>query len=96
MFGGWGFYVDGLFVALLANNRLYLKANDQTQPLFVAAAGLPFVYEAKGQPMQLQYYTPPPDALDSPALMQPWVALAQQAARAARGDHPTGTRKNRR
>ena len=84
MFGGWGFYVDGLFVALMADDRLYLKVNDQTRPQFVAAAGLPFVYEGKGQPMQLQYCTPPADAMDSPALMQPWVALALRAALAAR------------
>lgn len=88
MFGGWGFYVDGLFVALLASDRLYLKANDQTQAQFVAAQGVPFVYEAKGQLNQLQYYTPPPDAMDSPALMQPWVALALRAALAARAVKP--------
>ena len=34
--------------------------------------------------MQLRYYTPPAEALESPALMAPWARLALQAALAAR------------
>jgi DNA transformation protein len=88
MFGGWGFYVDGIFVALLAYDRLYLKANENTRSRFEAAGCEPFIYEAKGQPMQLSYYTAPAEAMDAPNLMQPWVALALQAAVAARGGKP--------
>ncbi len=88
MFGGWGFYVGDLFVALLAADRLYLKVNAQTQPRFQAAGGEPFVYGGKDKPMQLGYYSPPAEALDAPALMQPWVLLAVQAALAARAAKP--------
>lgn len=84
MFGGWGFYVGDLFVALLAFDRLYLKVNETTRPRFEAAGCEPFVYDGKGQPMQLAYFSAPVDAMDSPALMQPWVALAVQAALTAR------------
>ena len=84
MFGGWGFYVDDLFVALLADNRLYLKVNLHTHPTFEAAGGQAFVYAGKHQTVQLAYCTPPDEALEAPALMRPWVALALQAAMAAR------------
>ena len=94
MFGGWGFYVDELFVALLAEDQLYLKVGEQTRAQFLAAQGKPFVYGDPQQPVALGYYTPPADALDSPALMRPWVLLAVQAALAARTPKSRKTKNN--
>ena len=37
MFGGHGFYVDELFIALIAFGRLYLKADASTRARFEAA-----------------------------------------------------------
>jgi DNA transformation protein len=84
MFGGHGLYIDELFVALVAFDRLYLKADDTTQAAFVAAGCEPFVYDGKSRPMTLNYWTTPADAMESPALMQPWARLAMQAALSAR------------
>ena len=84
MFGGWGLYVDDLFLALIANDRLYLKVNPQTQPAFERAGCEAFAYTAKGTTLTMAYWSAPPDALDSPALMLPWGRLAFQAALAAR------------
>lgn len=83
MFGGHGLYVDGLFVAIIAFDRLYLKADAGTAPRFQAAGGERFVYSASGRTVQLNYWTAPAEAMESPAAMLPWVQLAQQAARAA-------------
>lgn len=80
MFGGWGLYVDGVFVALIASERLYLKADAETTPRFAQAGCAPFVYDGKGEPVTMSYWTAPADAMDSPALMQPWARLAMQAA----------------
>jgi DNA transformation protein len=80
MFGGHGLYVDGLFVALVAFERLYLKADAASAARFEAAGGERFVYSARGRQTALNYWTPPAEAMESPALMQPWVRLAQQAA----------------
>ena len=49
MFGGHGLYVDDLFVALIACERLYLKADADTRPQFAAAGCEPFVYDAQGE-----------------------------------------------
>jgi DNA transformation protein len=83
MFGGHGLYLDGMFVAIVADERLYLKADATTAPAFESAGGQRFEYEGSGRRVQLQYWTPPDEALDSPALMQPWARRALQAALAA-------------
>ncbi len=84
MFGGWGLYADGLFIALIAFDRLYLKADAQSRERYAAAGCEPFRYDAGGKQQSLNYWTAPADALDSPALMAPWARLALQAALTAR------------
>lgn len=84
MFGGYGVYADDLFFALIAFDRLYLKASPETRPQFEAAGCEPFVYDAKGKAVSVGYWTAPPEAMESPALMLPWARLALQAALAAR------------
>jgi DNA transformation protein len=88
MFGGYGLRVDGVFVALLAFGRLYLKADAQTRSQFAAAGCEPFVYEARGRPVALSYWTVPPLAMDSPEQMRPWARLALQAAMRAQAGAP--------
>jgi DNA transformation protein and related proteins len=83
MFGGWGLYVDDLFVALILNEQLYLKANASTQAQFVAAGGAAFVFQKNGQAISTHFFTVPAEAMDSAALMLPWARLAQQAALSA-------------
>ena len=80
MFGGHGLRVDGLFIALIAFERLYLKADAHSREQFAAAGGEPFVYAAKGKPMTMSYWTVPPQAMDSPEQMRPWARLALDAA----------------
>ena len=84
VFGGHGIYVDDLFGAIVAGETLYLKADAQTRPQFEAAGCAPFAYEARGRRVSMHYWAAPPEAMDSPALMRPWAALALQAALRAR------------
>jgi DNA transformation protein and related proteins len=83
MFAGWGLSVGGLTVAVIAWDRLYLKANADTQARFLAAGCQIFEHEANGVVRSMQYYTAPDGALESRAEMQPWAAFALQAAVAA-------------
>ncbi len=80
MFGGWGLYVDELFVAIVAFERLYLKADDTSRERFAAAGCEIFSVEMNGKPASMNYWTAPPDAMESPALMAPWLRLAIEAA----------------
>lgn len=83
MFLGWGLSVDGLTVAVIAWDTLYLKANADTLPHFAAAGCQVFEHESNGVTRRMQYYTAPESALESRIAMQPWAALAMQAAVAA-------------
>jgi DNA transformation protein and related proteins len=84
MFGGHGFYIDDLFVALIFSERLYLKADAQTRPRFEAAGCAPFVYDGKEGTVTMSYFTAPDEAMESPQDMQPWARLALEAALRAR------------
>jgi DNA transformation protein and related proteins len=92
MFGGHGIYVDDLFVALIAYDRIYLKADDRTRPAFQAAGCEPFVYDGAGKQVTLGYWTAPAEAMDSPQQMQPWARLAIEAALRARAAKPPARR----
>jgi len=93
MFGGWGFYVDELFFALIARDTLYLKADAESAPQFEAAGGEPFTYERDGKPCALGYWTPPDSALDSPAAMASWARLGIDCALRHRKAKPAKKKK---
>jgi len=84
MFGGWGLYLDDLFVAIIVGDRLCLKTDAQTAPRFEAAGCAPWIHEAKGKRVPMSYWTVPADAMESPAAMRPWARLAIEAALRAR------------
>ena len=85
MFGGHGIYVDDLFIAIVAGERLYLKVDDASRARFEAAGCAPFTYSAKGRGrVSISYREAPAEALDSAAAMRPWAALAMEAALRAR------------
>ena len=88
MFGGYGLYVDDIFVAIVAGDALYLKVDEQTRPRFEAAGGRRFEYTRQGQQQGAGFWTVPPEAMDSPALMQPWARLALDAGLRARAAAP--------
>jgi DNA transformation protein and related proteins len=91
MFGGHGFYVDELFIAIVVGERLYLKVDAQTRATFEAQACVPFVYDSAGQRVALGYFSAPEEAMESPPLMQPWARLALAAALRARATKPRAT-----
>ncbi len=96
MFGGYGLYLDELFVALIAFERLYLKVDAKTQPAFESAGCEPFVYDGKGKPIRMSYWTVPAEAMESPHLMEPWARHAIAAALRARAAKPSAApRKTR-
>jgi len=88
MFGGHGFYIDGLFVALIAYERLFLKTDANSRPPFEAAGCEPFVFHKEGEAIATSYLSAPEQAMESPALMQPWARLALEAALRARAAKP--------
>ncbi len=92
MFGGWGIYVEDLFIAIIAFEQLFLKADDVTVPRFEALGCRRFEYEREGKIAGLRYFCPPEEAMESPALMRPWAQLALEAALRARQKAPAKPR----
>lgn len=85
MFGGWSIYIDGLSIAWIIdltpkgtgnNEKLYLKASDETRGQYEAAGCQRFIYNAKGVEKSVNYYTAPDEAMESPDAMLPWARLA--------------------
>jgi DNA transformation protein len=88
MFGGAGLYVDGLIVGLEVEGTLFLKTDEQTRQAFADAGGTPFVYDGKGKPITMSYWTTPDDAMDSPEAMRPWARLALEATLRSAASRP--------
>ncbi len=80
MFGGYGLYCDDYFIALVAEDELYLKTDDSSRSVFDRAGCRPFVFESNGKSAQMKYCSVPDEALESPQQMRPWAELALQAA----------------
>ena len=94
MFGGHGLYIDGLCMALIIRDVLYLKVDDPHRAAFEAAGCKPFTYAGKNDEVHvMSYYTAPEQALESPAEMLPWGRRALAAAVAARAKAPPAKRK---
>ncbi len=94
MFGGWGFYCDELFFAIVAYETLYLKADAESADAFRQAGGEPFCFTYKdGRTETMNYWTVPEEALESPAEMLPWGRLALAATVRGRKAKKSAVRK---
>ncbi|MEM7432521.1 MAG: TfoX/Sxy family protein [Pseudomonadota bacterium] len=80
MFGGYGVYHDDLMFGLVADDVLYLKADDQSAGLFTEKGLMPFEYVKNGKPMKMSYYTAPEEIFDDPDVAEAWARHAYDAA----------------
>lgn len=91
MFGGYGVYARGVMFAILDDEELFLKADDEAQPAFVAAGCRQWSYPTKAGPQPGPYWRPPDEAHEDPEAMKPWAelglasALRKAAAKALKG-----------
>lgn len=91
MFGAAGVYAEGLMFALLAEETIHIKANDDKMKAALRAEGSgPFVWSPqngprKGEHIDLGYWRLPEAALDDPEEAAKWgrKALALAKAKAA-------------
>jgi DNA transformation protein len=84
MFGGVGLYTEGLFFALIAEDRLYFKVDDSTRLEFERLGMEPF--RPFGEESAMGYYEVPADVLEDVAQLEPWMRKAiDVAAKAKQG-----------
>lgn len=82
MFGGVGIYADGLFFALIADDRLYFKVDDSNRPDFEAEGMEPF--RPYGDDRAMGYYEVPIDVLEDVDALRGWARKAIDVARRSR------------
>jgi DNA transformation protein len=84
LFSGHGIYRDGLIVGAVMDGEILLKADVETEPLFVAAGATQWTYEFKrGTRIRMPYWTIPTAAVDDAEQLAVWVRRAFDAARRA-------------
>jgi DNA transformation protein len=56
MFGGFGLFADETMFALVVNNQLHIRADQQTSSNFETQGLKPYVYKKRGFPVVTKYY----------------------------------------
>jgi DNA transformation protein len=97
MFGGFGVYLDGRIVGLIAFDTFYLKVDDSNRPDFEAAGAAPFAYETKnGVNTMPGYWECPAFVLDDPDSLRAWTLKSLAASRrATRRVHHEGAKSTK-
>lgn len=90
MFGGVGLYTEGLFFALIAEDRLYFKVDDSTRPDFERVGMEPF--RPFGEESAMGYYEVPADVLEDVDQLGPWMRKAMDVAAKAKRRKTKGIR----
>jgi DNA transformation protein len=94
MFGGAGVYAEGLMFGLIADDVIYLKADDALKGELGAAGSGPFVWMPRkgpraGEIVEMSYWRLPDSALDDPDIALAWARKALAVAHAKAAAKPT-------
>lgn len=96
MFGGCGFYLDGIMFALIVGDSFYLKTDDKSRSRFEAEGCAPFTYETEGgRNVITSYCEAPARAMMDAGELLDWAEGAVAAARRARSGKLSGKRLRR-
>ena len=83
MFGGVGLYCEELFFALVDNDTLYLRVNDDNRADYTAYGMGQFRPYADRPEVSMTYYETPAEILEDPAQLVVWAQRSVAAALAA-------------
>ena len=87
MFGGWGFYKNGVIFGIIADGELYFKVDEQNRADYEAVGSKPFVYSMKnGKETSLTYWQLPEDILENKRALAKWIDKAVAASLRAKAD----------
>lgn len=91
MFGGVGIYAGPLFFALIDNDTLFFKVDDETRPQYLQRGMPPFRPFGDGGEV-MAYHEVPADVLEDLDALAEWAQQAVAVARRAKGRR-AGARK---
>ena len=81
MFSGAGVYIDGVIFALVIDDVLYLKTDEESRAAFEAEGLEPFSFVKQSRRISTSYWRAPELLLDDRTELQRWAARALQAAK---------------
>jgi DNA transformation protein len=82
MFGKTGVFCDGVMLAMIRDNTLYFRVDDDNKAAFKEAEAFPPLnYEKKGAAIDLAFWRAPERLFDEPDELVAWARLALAAAR---------------
>jgi DNA transformation protein len=77
MFGGHGVHLRGVMFALIDDDEVFLKTDEESRPRFLARGCAMWVYPRL---TETSYYRPPDEAHEDAEAMRPWARLGLKAA----------------
>jgi DNA transformation protein and related proteins len=80
MFGGVGLYLGEVFFALIADDTLYLRVDEDSRPEYTARDMRPFKPYANRALLSSRYYEVPADVLEDSSQLGTWARRALAAA----------------
>jgi DNA transformation protein and related proteins len=81
MFGKTGVFCDGVMLAMVSENTLYFRVDDQNRAIFKEAEAFPPLnYAKKGQTIDLAFWRAPERLFDEPDELMAWARAALAAA----------------
>ena len=99
MFGKTGVFCDGVMLAMVRDNTLYFRVDDDNRETFKEAEAFPPLnYEKKGGSIDLAFWRAPERLFDEPDELVAWARAALEAARrvAAKRERTAPKRKPKR
>src|SRR5215470_14061877 len=82
MFGKTGVFCDGFMLAMVRDNTLYFRVDDDNRAAFKEAEAFPPLnYEKKGSAIDLAFWRVPERLFDEPDDLLTWAQAALAAAR---------------
>ena len=92
MFGGMGIYAQGLFFALIAEDRLCFKVDETTRPDFERLGMEPF--RPYGEDSAMGYYEVPADVVEDSLQLAQWMRKAIEVASKAKSKKQNGVKRS--
>lgn len=82
MFGAIGLYSDGVFFAIIDNDNVFFKVDDDTRERYVERGSEPFRPYKDRPDVSMSYFQVPAEILEDADELVPWARAAVRAAAA--------------
>jgi DNA transformation protein len=96
MFGKTGVFCDGFMLAMVRDNTLYFRVDDDNRAAFKEAESFPPLdYQKKGGTIDLSFWRVPERLFDEPDELVVWARAALAAARRVAAKRERAARKRK-